>query len=195
MFMPIKVFSLFCSTASTTFQVKPLSQDVIDDLVKLKKINGVSNFQESWVMHKSIKDPRKLGRFLKKLQTNPDLVTDYNQFEIISGNHTFRANSKIEEENSNASSAFKKLRCKFFVCADPQDKKDVEDMRLVGVLQKQDVERSIIFRKCFYEIRFCFADWKVRESDEFQRHSTVRCLGAHRQTLDGECSKFVGVHM
>jgi hypothetical protein len=120
-----------CRTAEPPFQVKPINREQVEKLKILKKGNGISNHSESWVFSRKYESLADLGRFVKRLQANPELILDDNQFELASGNHAFVSNEEIAIENPNCSANFRKLRCKIMRKPKLNDEQDVATMQQV----------------------------------------------------------------
>ena len=103
--------------------VRQIDRVLVDDMKRLKKVNGISNLTASLVMslNKSHKNAYSLGQYLRHLQAHPDEIPSDPVFEVIQGNHTFVANQELVAENPNCPPNFHKLRCNFIVNTDRDD--------------------------------------------------------------------------
>lgn len=122
-----------CRIAQAPFQVKPINREQVETLKTVKKGNAISNHQESWVFSLKYDNLTDLGKFIKRFQTNPDLIMDEEQFEIANGNHCFSANTEIVAENPRCPANFKVLKCKVMRRPKMKDEADVATMQQVHV--------------------------------------------------------------
>ena len=120
-----------CRIAQAPFQVKPINREQVETLKTVKKGNGISNFNESWVFSLKYETLPELGKFIKRFQANPDLILDEEQFEIANGNHCYTANTEIVAENPRCPANFKVLKCKVMRKPRMKDEKDVATMQQV----------------------------------------------------------------